>query len=166
VSIILYRVDERLIHGQVVLGWGSRLRPARYLIVDDALSASDWEQELYLLALPDGVEARFVDVAEGRRLLRLWQAEGEPPAFLLTRDVATMRELARGGGLADREVVLGGIHHAPGRSRVRPYLYLDDRDRRLLAELVEEGALVTARDLPGAPSAGVQELLGEGEAGE
>ena len=37
-AIVLYRVDERLIHGQVVIGWGSQLQPSRYLVVDDALA--------------------------------------------------------------------------------------------------------------------------------
>ena len=33
VPLVLLRVDERLIHGQVVLGWGSALRPDRYIVV-------------------------------------------------------------------------------------------------------------------------------------
>ena len=45
--IVLFRVDERLIHGQVVVGWGSKLRPDRFLVVDAALATSEWEQELY-----------------------------------------------------------------------------------------------------------------------
>jgi hypothetical protein len=47
VSIVLFRVDERLVHGQVTVGWGMRLRPALYVTVDDALAGGDWEQELW-----------------------------------------------------------------------------------------------------------------------
>ena len=46
VPIVLFRVDERLIHGQVVIGWGHELRPERYVVVDDDLAESPWEQEL------------------------------------------------------------------------------------------------------------------------
>ena len=52
-TVVLYRIDERLIHGQVVIGWGTQLHPDSYLVVDDALAASDWEQELYVLGLPE-----------------------------------------------------------------------------------------------------------------
>ena len=56
--IVLFRVDERLIHGQVVVGWGGQIRPDRYLVVDDVFVTdyfelplgefSLWLNELYL----------------------------------------------------------------------------------------------------------------------
>jgi mannose/fructose/N-acetylgalactosamine-specific phosphotransferase system component IIB len=64
--VVLYRVDERLIHGQVVVGWGARLSPDRIVVVDDDIAASDWEQELYMLGLPPQIEGRFEDVATAR----------------------------------------------------------------------------------------------------
>src|SRR5690606_7517584 len=75
VGIVLYRVDERLIHGQVVIGWGSQLKPGRYLVVDDAVAGSDWEQELYVLSLPEGTGAEFVSVAEARTRLPGWKED-------------------------------------------------------------------------------------------
>jgi len=156
--ILLYRVDERLIHGQVVVGWGSQLRPDRYLVVDDELARSEWEQELYLLGLPDGVTAQFVTVDEARERLDDWRASSVR-SVLLTRDVETMLELARGGVLSGERVNLGGIHHGPERSRVLPYLHLDDADRDRLRKLGDEGVEVTARDLPGSSRVSLSELL-------
>jgi len=45
-SIALYRIDDRLIHGQVVVGWGQRLNVGFIVLVDDAVRASPWEQEI------------------------------------------------------------------------------------------------------------------------
>jgi PTS system mannose-specific IIB component/fructoselysine and glucoselysine-specific PTS system IIB component len=59
--IVLHRIDERLIHGQVVVGWGSQLHPDRIVVVDDDLSASTWEQELYVLGLPPEITAEFTN---------------------------------------------------------------------------------------------------------
>jgi PTS system mannose-specific IIB component/fructoselysine and glucoselysine-specific PTS system IIB component len=50
--IVLLRVDERLIHGQVVVGWGEHIHMDRIAVVDDEISASPWEQELYCLGVP------------------------------------------------------------------------------------------------------------------
>lgn len=157
--ILLYRVDERLIHGQVVLGWGMRLRPDRYLVVDDDLAASPWEQELYLLGLPGEVDAVFVGVDEGRAHLPDWRADPRP-SVLLTRGIAAMRELARGGGLDEARVNLGGLHHAPGKERVLPYLHLGPDDLRLLDELTAEGVEVSAQDLPTSARIPLGDLLG------
>ena len=156
-TVLLYRVDERLIHGQVVVGWGSRLRPDRVVVVDDALAASDWEQELYTLDLPPGIAAEFASVDAARTSLPGWREDGAR-MILLTRDVATMLRLARGGVLHGSDVNIGGVHHAPGRREVLPYVYLSNEDSRALRELHDEGANVSAQDLPGSRKVPLERL--------
>ncbi len=43
-SLDLVRVDDRLIHGQVVVGWGRELKPDLVVLVDDEVAANEWEQ--------------------------------------------------------------------------------------------------------------------------
>ena len=157
-SIVLFRVDERLIHGQVVVGWGSQLRPDRIVVVDDALADSHWEQELYTLGLPAGLEPRFETVSDARHHLDDWRNSAHR-VFVLTRDVATMRRLAADNLLQGDEVNIGGLHHDAGRRAVLPYLFLSDDEARELAALSEEGALVSARDLPGSRRVSLEEIL-------
>jgi PTS system mannose-specific IIB component/fructoselysine and glucoselysine-specific PTS system IIB component len=159
-SVVLFRVDERLIHGQVVVGWGSQLHPDRIIVVDDELAASQWEQELYELGLPPGIASEFASIAAARAALHRWQDGGER-VFLLTRDVATMLRLAEGGLLNDSDINIGGIHHAPGRRQVLPYVYLSNVEEDALRGLASEGAHVTARDLPAARRVSMDELLQE-----
>ncbi|HSG48084.1 MAG TPA: PTS sugar transporter subunit IIB [Longimicrobiales bacterium] len=158
-GIVLYRVDERLIHGQVVLGWGRRLRPERYVVVDDELAESDWEQDLYRLTLEGGAEVLFLSV-EAARLELPGLREEDSRTVLLTRDTAHMARLARGGLMAGEEVNLGGLHHRPGRTEVRSYLHLGEDDRAALRELAEEGVTVTGRDLPETSRVPLEALLG------
>jgi mannose/fructose/N-acetylgalactosamine-specific phosphotransferase system component IIB len=158
VSVVLYRVDERLIHGQVVVGWGTRLRPDRIVVVDDDLAASEWEQELYSMGVPEHMEAEFLTLQDAVERLPTWQAGGER-VMVLTRDIGTMIRTARSGLLRDAEVNIGGIHHAPGRSRVLRYVFLSDEERRELKELSEEGVRVTARDVPGARPVELDQLV-------
>ena len=156
--ILLRRVDERLIHGQVVVGWGRALSPDHFLVVDDVLADSDWEQELYLLAVDDGTEVTFESVSEAREHWSDWERDDDR-IVLLVRDVDTMRRLAEGGRMSGAEVNLGGIHDAPGRTAVRPYLHLDQRDRDALRSLAAEGVHLTGRDLPDAAPVPLDELL-------
>lgn len=156
--ILLYRIDDRLIHGQVVVGWGSRLDPDRYLVVDDDLAEAGWEQELYALSVPDDVETEFTKVDEARDRIETWR-ESALRSILLTRNVDHMLRLARGGRLSGEEVNLGGIHHEPGRTKTLSYLYLDADDRERLQELEAEGLRVEARDLPGSSSVELERLL-------
>lgn len=147
--IVLLRIDERLIHGQVVIGWANQLRPDRYVIVDDDLAASRWEQDLYRLGAA-GVEVSFVPTAEAITHLDEWRT-GFDRTILLTRDVATMRRLAESGALAGESVVVGGVHHAPGRNEALTYVHLTEKELGDLEAIDAAGVGVVARDLPDAP---------------
>ena len=157
-SIVLYRVDERLIHGQVVVGWGSQLHPNEIIVVDDELASSQWEQELYAIGLPEDLSTSFETVAQAREHLPDWRSNGVR-IIVLTRDVATMRRLADKGIMKGDEVIIGGIHHAPGRKAVLPYVYLSDSEFGDLTELQDEGVRVSARDLPGARRVDLADML-------
>lgn len=156
--IVLHRVDERLIHGQVVLGWGAELEPDRYLVVDDSVADATWEQELYEVGLPGGVIAEFHSLEDARGLHGEWGRAGTR-SVLLTRLPAAMRALAAAGLLRGVPVNIGGIHHAPAREMVLPYVFLGPREREDLRALAELGAVVTARDVPSARPISLARLL-------
>lgn len=157
-SIVLFRVDERLIHGQVIVGWGAELHPDRIIVVDDEIAASQWEQELYAMGLPSEVTPTFEAVGSAREHLGDWRGAGER-VLILTRDVATMHKLAEGGTMRGDEVNIGGIHYAPGREAILPYVYLSGDEIDHIRALDDEGVRITARDLPGARKVELKELL-------
>ncbi len=158
--ILLFRVDERLIHGQVVMAWGGQFHPTRYIVVDDELVESEWEQELYRLAVPDDLDVVFADVGTARAALAEWRAD-PVRTILLTRDVEHMAALGAEGALAGVDINLGGLHHRTGRTEVRPYLFLDSHDRAAIEALVEQGATVSGRDLPDGLRVGFDQLRAE-----
>ncbi|HEX6926445.1 MAG TPA: PTS sugar transporter subunit IIB [Longimicrobiaceae bacterium] len=155
--ITLLRVDERLIHGQVVVGWGERYHVDRIVVVDDELRRSEWEQELYCLGVPPNVDAAFVDVEEARSLLPQWHSDPKH-TFVLVRDVPTLARLAEAGLLDGLEVNLGGIHSAPGRHRVLPYLFLSDEEMLDLRRIADRGVAISARDVPASRAIPLAEL--------
>ena len=148
-SLVLARVDDRLIHGQVVVGWGKTLGIRYIVLVDDKVRASDWEQDLYRMGVPPDMDVVFASIAEAREHIAEWQADRRP-GILLTADVDTMAALAANGGPI-RRVNVGGVHHRPGRSERLRYVYLTDAEAALLRALAERGVEVTAQDVPTAP---------------
>lgn len=146
-SWILVRVDDRLIHGQVVIAWGGRMRPARIWVADDAIAASEWERELLTSAAPDAV-VRVGSIAE---IAAAWGEEvvAGGGAFLLVRDLPSALALHRAGAAFDR-LNLGGLHYAPGKTKVNEYVYLDDRDREAARALAARGVALEVQDVPAA----------------
>jgi mannose/fructose/N-acetylgalactosamine-specific phosphotransferase system component IIB len=155
--IVLSRVDDRLVHGQVVIGWGRPLGVDFIVLVDEGVSASPWEQDLYRMAVPPEIEIRFATVAEAGPALAGWQA-GERRGLLLTGDLDTMAALYRANPLVVHRINLGGVHHRPGRRERLPYLYLSDDELHGLQTLSAAGAEITAQDLPTSPAVPLRAL--------
>jgi mannose/fructose/N-acetylgalactosamine-specific phosphotransferase system component IIB len=148
VSIVLYRIDDRLIHGQVVVGWGQPLDVGFIALVDDAVAESDWEQELYRMGVPPEMEVVFASVEQAAGLHDGWLADARP-GILLTGDIDTMQRLAdRVPSL--RSVNLGGIHHRAGRTQRLRYVFLTPAEEQALLALQRRGVHVTAQDVPAA----------------
>ncbi|MGH7730558.1 MAG: PTS sugar transporter subunit IIB [Candidatus Eiseniibacteriota bacterium] len=146
-SWVLQRVDDRLIHGQILVAWGRRLNPDRIWVVDDAAAANAWEKELMSSAAP-GVDVRVVTVAA---MTAAWAEEEAAPggAFLLVRSLETALALVEAGAPIAR-LNLGGLHYAPGKGKVNEYIYLDDADRARARALLGRGLALEVQDVPGA----------------
>jgi mannose/fructose/N-acetylgalactosamine-specific phosphotransferase system component IIB len=145
-TIALARIDDRLVHGQVVVGWGRPLRAAFVAVVDDALAASDWEQELYRMGAPDDLALEFVTVAEAAARRGAWEADPRP-GIVLFAEVATVAALQR-AGVTLAQLNLGGIHHRPGRRERLPYVFLTEEEFAALEGLAAAGTEVSAQDIP------------------
>lgn len=146
-AIELYRIDDRLIHGQVIVGWGQPMGLGFLVLVDDEVATSDWEQELYRMGVPPELDVFFASVAEASRTLDQWNRD-KRPGILLTADIDTMARLASATHATIRAVNIGGIHHRADRVERLRYLYLTSDELRELQELERHGVDVTARDVP------------------
>lgn len=144
--IVVARVDDRLVHGQVVIGWGRPLEIGRILLVDADVAASDFERDLYRMAVPAGIEIEFLaPPAAAARLGAL--ADTDDRLLVLTGTVAGMIDLARRyPGI--RAINLGGIHDGPERREYLRYVYLTDRELADLRSIAATGVAVSAQDLP------------------
>lgn len=159
--IALYRIDDRLIHGQVVVGWGVPMRVGFIVLVDDAVADAEWEQELYRMGVPPHVDVEFVSVAGAVGALPRYGADPRP-GILLTGTIDAMRRLvdcARGAALHIPTVNIGGIHHRDGRAQHLRYVFLTPAEAEALRALASTGVAVTAQDVPSARAVPLDELL-------
>jgi len=146
-SWLLQRVDDRLIHGQVVVAWSAHLHPERIWVVDERAAANAWERDLLASAAPEA-EVRVVTIAA---MAAAWQDEAQAPggAFLLVRDLGAALALVDAGAAIER-LNLGGLHYAPGKTKVNEYIYLDEADRARARALLARGVALEVHDVPGA----------------
>jgi PTS system mannose-specific IIB component/fructoselysine and glucoselysine-specific PTS system IIB component len=157
-SVELFRIDDRLIHGQVVVGWGQTLGIAFIVLADDEVRANDWEQELYRMGVPPSVDVIFASVDEAASRLTEWQADTRR-SIVLTGDVGSMTRLAAKSNGALKRVNVGGVHYREGRRERLRYVYLTDEEANALSRLAQSGVDVSAQDVPTGTRVGSAELL-------
>ena len=147
-TIELVRLDDRLIHGQVVVGWGNALGIECIVLVDDEISQNKWEQEIYAMGMPGNMNLVFATVAEARTRISEFTDARYKTAVLL-RSVKDAVRLCEGVD-AIRSMNVGGLHMSEGRRERLPYVYLTDDEASMLHKLAERGIEVSAQDVPSA----------------
>ena len=145
-SVALYRIDDRLIHGQVVVGWGQRLNVGFIVLVNDAVRASAWEQELYRMGVPPTIEVITVSTAEAVARLSEWEADPRV-GLVVAGDIGTIAALTENCHQVKR-INVGGIHQRPGRTERLRFVFLSDDEAAQLKLLAARGIDVTAQDVP------------------
>ncbi len=157
-AIALYRIDDRLIHGQVVVGWGQPLDLSFIVLVDDEVAESEWEQELYRMGVPPDMSVYFHTVPAAAAALPDYQTDPRP-GIVLAGDIGTMARLVDAARGSIRAVNVGGVHHSPGRTPRLRYVFLTAAEEQGLRAIAERGVDVTAQDVPGARPVALEELL-------
>lgn len=156
-ALELFRVDDRLIHGQVVVGWGQPCQLGFLVLVDNAVVNSEWEQELYRMGAPPEMDLYFDSVESAALRFADYRADTRN-GLLLTGDVATMAALQ--AKVPQLQVVtIGGIHHKEGRTARLRYVFLTPGEEEELRALAARGVTVVAQDLPNAPAVSLEQVL-------
>jgi PTS system mannose-specific IIB component len=155
--IALLRVDNRLLHGQILETWIPRLGIGEVVVADDEAAASPLARAAMTLCVPPELPARIVPVREVP-----WAALAASRAqvLVLVRDVAAL-VAARAAGLRPEIaplVNLGNVHFGPGRRPVTPSVFLSGDEVDALRALAAEGFRIEARAIPSDSPAGMGEI--------
>jgi mannose/fructose/N-acetylgalactosamine-specific phosphotransferase system component IIB len=155
--LCLVRIDDRLIHGQVVLGWVRALKPDRIVVANDRIAANSWERKFYTSSVPAQVKVSFLELEETTRQLlnNLFKKESVMILVESVKDLFEMVEM----GVSLQEVNVGGLHYREGAHEVLPYVFLTDEDKNYLRELVKRNVTLKAQDVPGNATHNINSLV-------
>jgi PTS system mannose-specific IIB component len=142
-TLKLVRVDDRLIHGQVVAIWLKALGAKRILIVDDKTARDDFLREILMLASPPGVPVEVYDVASGIERVREYVAHPDP-VFVIMRSPITALKL-REAGVEFPLLNVGGIGAGPGRKPLYRNISASPEEIEAMRQLEALGTRVELR---------------------
>jgi mannose/fructose/N-acetylgalactosamine-specific phosphotransferase system component IIB len=155
--IILTRVDDRLVHGQVTVGWARALQPDIIVIVDEEVASDPWEEKLFQSAVSEPMKVEVWSAKDAIVKLSA-STDFNDKAFLITRDLKTMMDLVE-GGVNIKSVNLGGLHFSHEKTQVLPYISVDKDDIEILKSFRDRNIAIDVRDVPTTEKKDIFELL-------
>lgn len=145
-NILLTRIDNRLVHGQVGITWTAQLGANLIVVADDLVANDELQQSLMsATAKSSGVGIRFFSVE--KTINTISKASPKQKIFLVVRDPQAARRLVEGGVPIDK-LNLGNLHFSVGKKEVDKKVYLDEKDEEDLEYIKSKGCEIFIQDVP------------------
>ncbi len=156
-GIILCRIDDRLIHGQVVEGWFHHVHPDLVVVADDVAAKNAFQCSLMEMVVPYGVRTEVLPVREA--VERCLAGEFAPyRGILLFRNPRDVLK-AISCGFPLKEINLGGLHSMGKTQFLGQGVNASPNDLMELQAILDSGVQVEVRTVPAEPSVNLKSLL-------
>lgn len=155
-KMLILRVDDRLIHGQVIAGWARPLGIEVLILASDKISKDEWSCNVYRLAIPEGIQFYCFDIQSSARFL-LKQSD-EKRIMTIVENIKDAHSLLL-NGLKIKEVNIGGLGFTEGSRTIAPYIYLTPEDIEAAVKIYQMGIKLIGRQLPNSPPVDVIKKL-------
>lgn len=145
-DIQLIRIDDRLIHGQVVVGWVKALTIQRLVVVNDAIAKNAMQKTLMEMAVPTGLKISFFTLEEAAAACK-GQTERVRTLLLFSSPTDVLAYQDKGGFLSSINV--GGMHFGDGKRQVCKTVCVNEEDLAAFKALKARGIELEVRAVPG-----------------
>ncbi|MCF8105425.1 MAG: PTS sugar transporter subunit IIB [Desulfohalobiaceae bacterium] len=142
------RVDNRLIHGQIVENWLPYLNAGHILVANDQLAHDELQQEIIGLAVPKGVKLLFSPVSGVLETLNAHWCQGDGRSFLVMFARCSDAREALQRGLQFSTLNIGNIHYGQGKQQICDHIALSREDIKCLRFFENKGVQLDFRCLP------------------
>lgn len=143
---VLVRIDDRLIHGQVAIGWVKATSPSHLVVANDAVADDPLQRSLMEMAAPPSLQVHLCRVAELPAVLASPDLQEQRLLVLF----ATPRDALRAveAGLAVKEINVGGMRFQTGKRQVLKAVSIDQQDAECFRKLLARNVRVTVQMVP------------------
>ena len=145
--ITLYRIDDRLVHGQVVEAWVPYLHAGEIAVISDDIAHDSMRQTIMRFAAPEGVSLKILAVADASAYLLTAEASAANILVLLP-GLAEVVKLVK-QGVKITKINVGGMHYSAGKNlSIGKAIFLNDADCAALRFLSDSGVVIEGRGVP------------------
>lgn len=155
-NIILARIDNRLLHGQVATQWTKAIGANLILVANDEVAGNKMRQGLMDMAAPNGVDTRYWTIQ--KTIDTIHKAADRQKIFIIIESPEDALRLVE-GGVPIKKVNVGNMHMSDGKRQVAGVVAVDDNDINAFKALREHGIELEIRKVPTEATESVEKLF-------
>jgi mannose/fructose/N-acetylgalactosamine-specific phosphotransferase system component IIB len=145
-DIALVRVDNRLVHGQILEAWVPFTKSSIIIIVDDHVASDLFRETVIKMAVPREVEVIISNVEDFANNFKYSRGQGRK-AIVLFSSMADALRAYQGGFVFDR-LNIGNVYSEECLKQCSPSVMLDAEDVKTISTFLEEGVYIDVRCVP------------------
>ena len=156
-SVVLVRIDDRLIHGQVVENWMKFLKIDHVVVVNDFVASDRMQKTLFSMAVPDHAKISILTITQAKEAILNGQFERDRAMILLVspQDVLSLIDK----GVRIKEVNVGGMHYSSDKKQILKAISVSKEDIQAFQELDKLGIYLEARMVPDDEKIDIMEII-------
>jgi mannose/fructose/N-acetylgalactosamine-specific phosphotransferase system component IIB len=131
-NVKFLRIDDRLIHGQVIVGWLPSIKPDKLVVINDKVSTDFMRQDLMELSVPPTVELEFYSTTD------IDVDSLTDDTFILVSSPADAFACLK-AGIKPGVFNVGGMHSKDGKREIFEALHVDNMDKKYFNDIIELG---------------------------
>ncbi len=155
--IVFTRIDDRLIHGQVVEGWVNYLKATCIMVADDTVASDAVQRSIMEMAVPQGLKVLIGRVDEICGRLRSAASDAERAILLFSRPVDVVRAIQE--GMECSVLNIGGMHFVPGKRKLMEVLAVNESDLEAFREISDKGVKIDVQTVPNQRAIPLEKIL-------
>ncbi|MBG9443961.1 PTS N-acetylgalactosamine transporter subunit IIB [Cytobacillus firmus] len=144
-NILLTRIDNRLVHGQVGVTWVNHLGANLIVVANDEVAEDEVQQDLMEMVVPEAIGVRFFSIQTTADIIH--DASEDQNIFLVSKTPQDVLRLVEGGVPIDK-VNIGNMHYSEGKTQIYSTVSVDDADKEAFRKLKEHGVKLEVRRVP------------------
>ena len=142
-----FRIDNRLVHGQVIEAWLPYLRAHTLVVVNDVLAADHLQQEIMKLAIPGHITVTFTPVSAVKKIYEHAQHTVNGAVLFLIADCLDVERM-QAEGISIPVLNIGNMHYAPGKEHISPHVAVSLEEKTCLKGMEATGTVLDFRSVP------------------
>lgn len=148
-SLVLVRIDQRLVHGIVVTQYASSTKAKRIMVVDDEASKDEVQKSVMRLSKPAGTGMSIIDTQTAIKNFGIGKYDSHN-VLMVVKEPSTILELIE-GGVKIPEVNIGIVFKSDDSENIVNQVNLNNKQKEDLKKISEMGIPVYFQYVPSNP---------------